>query len=137
MRLRAVTGAVAILVGLAGCGTGTTDLMSIEVTTTAGGLHRERLRVTDDGRASCGGALREMPSQMLLDARAVKRTMRPLARRGASFLRERRDVAHYLFRSFDGSVRWDVGAAVPPSVGRATLFALRLERQVCPHRIPA
>ena len=128
--------AVAVLATLAGCGTGTTDLMSIEVTTTAGGLHHERMRVTDDGRASCGGALHEMPSHMLLDARAVKRTLRPLARRGASFLAGR-SVSHYLFRSFDGSVRWDVGATVPPSVGRATLFAVRLERQVCPHRIPA
>jgi hypothetical protein len=68
---------------------------------------------------------------MLLDAREVKRALRPLARRGASFTRPGSDRRSYVFRSFDGTVRWTEGAGGPQPLGRATLLELRLERRLC------
>ena len=54
MRRRATAAAVAAAAALAGCGTATEDLMAIDV---SGGPARtqEHLRVTNDGRGSCGG----------------------------------------------------------------------------------
>ena len=115
---------------LAGCGTATEDLMAIDVS--GGPAHvRERIRVTDDGRASCGGPLRQIPNQTLLDAREAKRLLLPYARKGASFVTARRDARQYVVRSFDGSVRFSEGAPGPIALGRITLLALRLERAVC------
>jgi hypothetical protein len=131
MRLRAALVLAALAAGLAGCGSGTADLMSIDDRSEGIVVHQLRVRVTDDGRAACGGPLEALPSQMVLDAREVKRKLRPLARRGASFLKPGPNGRHYEFRSFDGVVRWDVGAAAPPAVSRATLLALRLERRLC------
>jgi hypothetical protein len=131
VRLAAAAAAASVLVALpTGCGTATEDLMAIEVT--GGPAHvRERIRVTDDGRASCGGALRPISSQMLLDAREVKRELRPSARSGASFTSPRSGARQYLVRSFDGTVRFSEGAPGPPALGRATLLALQLERELC------
>jgi hypothetical protein len=125
--------ALAAAVALAACGATTEDLMAIDVSGGPARVH-ERLRVTNDGRASCGGPLRQVSSQMLLDAREAKRALRPLARRGASFLATRPGVRTYVFRSFDGTVRWGEGAAGPSALARATLLALRLERLLCPGR---
>jgi hypothetical protein len=130
MRTATAAAVVAAAVALAGCGTATEDLMAIDVSGGPGRVH-ERLRVTNDGRASCGGELRQISSQTLLDAREAKRALRPLARRGASFTATRPGVRAYVFRSFDGTVRWGEGAPGPPALGRATLLALRLERLLC------
>ena len=130
MRRAAVAAALAAAALLAGCGAQTEDLMAIDV---SGGpaRTREHLRVTNDGRASCGGPLRAIASQTLLDAREAKRALRPLARRGASFPSPRPGVRQYAFRSFDGTVHWGEGAPGPPGLARATLLALRLERELC------
>jgi hypothetical protein len=122
--------ALAIAAALPGCGTATEDLMALEIT--GGPAHvNERIRVTDDGRAACGGPLRQISSQMLLDAREVKRELRPLARQGASFLTTRAGARQYVVRSFDGTLRWSEGAPGPRALGSATLLALRLERELC------
>jgi uncharacterized protein YceK len=123
--------AAAAAVVLAGCGTATEDLMAIERSYPVTGVH-VRIRVTNDSRGSCGaGPLKPLPSQMLLDARGVKRALRPLARRGASFTRPRADRSSYAFRSFDGTVHWTEGAGGPPALARAALLELRLERRLC------
>ena len=132
--MRALIGlaaAAAAAVALASCGTATEDLMTIERRFAETGV-QVRLRVTNDGRASCGaGTLQRLTSQTLLDAREVKRALRPLARRGAAFARPRPDRSSYVVRSFDGVVRWDEGARGPPALGRAALLQLRLERSLC------
>jgi hypothetical protein len=123
--------ASALAVAAAGCGGAPGDLIVIQVT---GGPARanERIRVTDDGRATCGnGSLRELTSQELLDARETKRQLKPLAKRGASFPSPRPDARRYTARSVDGSVSWSEGAAGPPALGRATLLTLRFERKLC------
>jgi len=133
MRVGAAAVAAAALLAMAwltGCGTATEDLMAIDVTGGPANVH-ERIRVTDDGRASCGGPLRQIPSQLLLDAREAKRLLRPYARNGASFRTARRTVRQYVVRSFDGTVRFSEGAPGPAALGRVTLLTLRLERVVC------
>ena len=127
----ALVAAAAAAVALGGCGRATEDLMAIERTFPETGVN-VRIRVTDDGRGSCGaGPLRRLPSQTLLDARELKRELRPLARRGASFHTARSDRSSYVFRSFDGVVRWTEGAAGPRVLARAALLELRLERRLC------
>jgi hypothetical protein len=127
--LRALA-AGAVAAGLAGCGTQTEDLLAFERDYPVTGVH-VRIRVTNDGRGSCGsGTLQQLTSQTLLDARGVKRDLRPLARHGASFTRPGSRRRSYVFRSFDGTVRWTEGYG-PPKLGRATLLELRLERGLC------
>ena len=133
--MRALVAGLALAAAVVGCGTATTtDLMAIEVTGGPATADR-RIRVTDDGRASCGaGELQAVPSQTVLDARGVKRSLRPLAKRGASFRAGVAGGRSYVFRSFDGVVRWTEGADGPPALGRAALFTLRLERLLCRRR---
>jgi hypothetical protein len=122
--------AAAVVAGLAGCGTQTEDLLAFERDYPVTGVH-VRIRVTNDGRGSCGsGTLQQLTSQTLLDAREVKRDLRPLARRGASFVSAGSRRRSYVFRSFDGTVRWTEGIG-PAKLGRATLLELRLERGLC------
>lgn len=130
MRAGTTIAATAAAVVLAGCGSGTADLLAVHVT---GGFAGEdyEIRVTDDGRASCGGSLRPLPSQIVLDAREVKRDIRPFARRGANLPAAGGDLHHFEFRSFDGVVRWDEGRPLPPAIGRATALTLRLKRELC------
>ena len=130
MRRPRLAAAATAVVWLSGCGTATEDLMAIDVAGGPAHVH-ERIRVTDDGRASCGGPLRQIPSQLLLDAREAKRLLRPYARNGASFRTARRTVRQYVVRSFDGTVRFSEGAPGPSALGRVTLLTLRLERVVC------
>ena len=127
----AAAAALAVAAGLVACGSQTEDLMAIDVT--HGGIigSHYKIRMTNDGRGSCGGPLEQLPSQLLLDAREVKRALRPLARRGASFLGSGPNAQHYEVRTFDGVVRWDARPGIPPAVGRATLLTLRLERRLC------
>lgn len=131
MRLVAgLAAAAAAAVAVAGCGTQTEDLLAFERDYPVTGVH-VRIRVTNDGRGSCGaGELQPLTSQALLDAREVKRSLRPLARRGASFTTAGSQRRSYVFRSFDGTVRWTEGRG-PPVLGRATLLELRLERGLC------
>ncbi|HKP88745.1 MAG TPA: hypothetical protein VJT75_02105 [Thermoleophilaceae bacterium] len=127
----ALLAAAAAAIALGGCGTATEDLMAIERSFPETGVH-VRIRVTNDGRGSCGaGTLQRLPSQTLLDARGVKRSLRPLARRGASFSSSRPDRSSYVFRSFDGVVRWTEGTRGPRALARAALLELRLERLLC------
>ena len=130
MRWPRLAAAAMAVMWLSGCGTATEDLMAIEVTGGPAHVH-ERIRVTDDGRASCGGPLRQIPSQLLLNAREAKRLLRPYARNGASFRTARRTLRQYVVRSFDGTVRFSEGAPGPAAPGRVTLLTLRLERVVC------
>jgi hypothetical protein len=130
MRPLVALAAAGVAAALAGCGTATEDLLAFDRSYPVTGVH-VRIRVTNDGRGSCGaGPLHQLTSQTLLDARGVKRALRPLARRGASFTQAGSPRRSYVFRSFDGTVRWTEGLG-PRALGRATLLELRLERGLC------
>ena len=117
---------------LAGCGGTAGDLVAIEV---SGGPVKgtEHIVVLEDGRARCNaGSLHTIANDRLLDAREVERDLEPLAEDGASYPATGADRRHYLARTRDGSVRWTEGAkGAPEVIGKATLLALQLERQVC------
>lgn len=128
MRALAALAAAAGL-ALAGCGGDPGDLLTLRV---SGGPARtnESIRVTDDGRASCnGGKLEQLSSDDVLEARQVKRELRPFAKRGESFRATR--GRRYELRSVDGFVAWSEGATAAKPLPRATLLALRLERSLC------
>ena len=132
MRRCALLAALATGLFAAGCGGTAGDLLALEVTGGAGNSH-DRLRVTDDGRASCNGArLVTIQSNQLLAAREDRRLLRPYAKRGATFPGAVAGARNFLARSQDGSVSWSEGAPrLPTALGRTTLLAIELERQIC------
>jgi hypothetical protein len=73
--VRRIALAVGLVLAAAGCGQPAADLFTV----TRGGSipgAKLRLRVTDDGHVSCnGGALREISSSQLIDARDVTREL--------------------------------------------------------------
>jgi hypothetical protein len=118
---------------LAGCGSSPGDLIAIEVSGgPAGGANR--LVVTSDGRGRCdAGALTQLPSDRLLEAREVERELQDLAEKGAAFeAAPAADRRRYVARTQAGAVRWTEGQpGIPAPLPEAQLLALRLERQLC------
>jgi hypothetical protein len=116
---------------IAGCGGGAGDLMSIQIT---GGPTAEKhtVVVSGDGRGSCDrGALKELPSQRVIDARAVARDAADFARKAATYP-SKAGTRRYEVRTNDGVVRWSEGSPGIPSVlPRAQLLALQLEQLLC------
>jgi hypothetical protein len=116
---------------IAGCGGGAGDLMSIQIT---GGPTAEKntVVVSGDGRGSCDrGALKELPSQRVIDARAVARDAADLARKASTYP-PKAGARRYELRTNDGVVRWSEGSPGIPSVlPRAQLLALQLEQLLC------
>ena len=132
MRRASLAAAAVAAVFLAGCGGPAGDLIALEV---SGGSVKgtEHIVVIEDGRARCNaGPLEEIPNDRLLDARDVERKLKPLAESGASYPAPGAGRRHYVARTKDGAVRWSGGPQGAPAViGKATLLALQLERQVC------
>ena len=114
---------------LAGCGGSPGDLMGIEV---SGGPLRapERLRVTEDGLASCNqGKLHQLASSAVLQARNVEREATPLIKRGASFSPAAAGRRTFQLKTPDGSVTWaEGGAGLPAILLQAEELALELEQ---------
>jgi hypothetical protein len=124
--------ALALLVLLAGCGGGAGDLLSIRVSGGIGG-GRHTVVVSGDGRGSCDrGALEELPSDRVIDARAVERDAADLAKRSATYPPVP-DARTYILSTKAGEVRWSEGGRGLPSVlPRAQLLELQLQRILCP-----
>jgi hypothetical protein len=126
--------AIAAALAAAGCGNPGGDLMAIEVTEPSGG-EPTRLVVTDDGRGRCDdGKLQRLSSERLLEAREVHRDLGDLFDRHATFQPDRPGRRLYKALSRDGNVTWTEGASpAPPEIAKATLLALNLQRDLCPH----
>lgn len=116
---------------IAGCGGGAGDLMSIDI---AGGPAAEKhsIVVSGDGRGSCDrGPLKELPSDRVIDARAVERDAADLARKATTYP-PKQGARRYGLRTNDGVVRWSEGSpGLPAVLPKAQLLALQLERLVC------
>jgi hypothetical protein len=132
MRRAALIALVVGTLGVAGCGGPAGDLLVLEISGGAGNV-RDRVRITDDGRASCnGGKLEQIESNQLLAAREDKRLLRPLAKKAATFPGAIAGARGFVARSQDGTVSWSEGAPrLPTAIGRATLLAIEMERQLC------
>jgi hypothetical protein len=117
---------------LVACGGSPGDLMGIEM---SGGPLRqpERMRVTENGLTSCNkGGLKQLPSQIVLDARNVERDVKPLIEHGASYSAALPGRRTFTLRTPDGSVTWaEGGQGLPQVLPRAIELALELER-FCP-----
>jgi hypothetical protein len=124
--------ALAPLVLLAGCGGGAGDLLSIRASGGIGG-GRHTVVVSGDGRGSCDrGPLEELPSDRVIDARAVERDAADLAKRSATYPPVP-DARTYILYTKAGEVRWSEGGRGLPSVlPRAQLLELQLQRILCP-----
>jgi hypothetical protein len=130
--MRYLVGVLALL--LAGCGGSAGDLLSISV---SGGVapRQHTIVVSGDGRGSCDeGALKELPSDRVIDARAIERDVADFAKRAATYP-PLPDARSYTLRSKAGEVRWNEGGrGLPPVLPRAELLELQLERLLCRNR---
>jgi hypothetical protein len=124
---------ILVFIGLAGCGSAAADLFTVTRTAgiPAGNL---RLRVTDDGRASCnGGPLVDITSAQLITAREARRDLDKLGARRLPGGRQ--SVFSYRVRTARTTVAWADDSARQAPV----LFALaKLTRDVAkgPCRLP-
>jgi hypothetical protein len=118
-----------------GCGAQASDLFIVSRTGAIPGA-RLRLRVTDDGRASCNGRpLVEISSAQLITARQAQRDLKKPAKAGLRLAPGPQPVLSYSARTPDGTVTWSDDSRGQPPV----LFALaKLTRDVAkgPCRLP-
>ena len=126
--------AVAVCVGvaLAGCGGSSGDVLGMQISGGPGNV-REQMHVTEDGRTSCNtGALHQLPSQAVLDARNIERDAKPLITDGEHYPPALPGRRTFELKTPDGSLVWGEGqTGLPPLLPRAELLALQLE-DYCP-----
>jgi hypothetical protein len=129
LAVMAMTGAC---VALAGCGGSTGDLMGMQISGGPGHV-KEQMHVTEDGRTSCNtGALHQLPSQAVLDARNIEREAKPLITDGEQYPPALPGRRTFELKTPDGTLVWGEGqTGLPPLLPRAELLALQLE-DYCP-----
>lgn len=117
---------------LAGCGGSPGDLLSVDRAGSIPGAHL-RLVVTDGGTATCdGGADREMPDPLLLDARELQRELQDPARANLRLPPGPTSILRYDVRTTDGRVRFaDDSPHRPAVLNRLALFVRQVAQQVC------
>jgi hypothetical protein len=125
----AVVGACA---ALAGCGGSSGDLLGMQITGGPANV-KEQMHVTEDGRTSCNtGALHQLPSQTVLDARSIEREAKPLIEDGLQYPPALPGRRTFELKTPDGSLVWGEGQpGLAPLLPQAELLALKLE-DYCP-----
>jgi hypothetical protein len=135
VRLSAAAAALALALAgpaLAGCGSEAHDLFVVQRAGSIPGA-RLALRVTDDGRASCnGGALVDITSAQLIDARELARDLAPLARRRVALAPGPGSVLRYRVVLEDGPVRFaDTSRGQPAPLFRVAKLTRDIARGAC------
>jgi hypothetical protein len=129
---RAAAAGLLAALALGGCGAGYPDLF---VLTRSGSLPGARLTllVSDGGTVRCnGGAPRQLPDELLLDAREIARTLADDAKRDLALSAPPRALLRFRLRSQDGTVTFsDVDAARRPRLGRVVAFSRTVAQDVC------
>ena len=119
-----------MFVGLTGCGSAAADLFTVTRTAgiPAGNL---RLRVTDDGRASCnGGPLVDITSAQLITARQARRDLDKLNSRRLPAGGQ--SVFSYRVRTRRAAVAWaDDSARQPPVLFRLAKLTRDIAKGPC------
>jgi hypothetical protein len=124
--------ALACAAALTACGGEAKDLFLVQRSGTIPGAELA-LRITDDGRASCNrGALVDVTSEQLIDAREVARDLEPLALRGVSLGAQPGSVLRYRVVMPDGSVRFaDSSRGQPAAFFRIAKLTRDVARGAC------
>lgn len=126
---------LAALLVAAGCGAESRDLFAVD---RAGSIPGAKLRlvVNDGGTATCnGGEARQMPSDMLLDARELERQLEEPAVAGRTFAPGPRSILRYDVRTEDTRVRFaDDSRNAPKSLDELAFFVRQVAQDVC--RLP-
>jgi hypothetical protein len=126
--------ALALVLGLAGCGAGAParDLFLVQRAGDVPGA-RLALRVTDDGRASCNRRpLVDITSAQLIAAREIERDLEPLAKRRFALPPRARSVFRYRVVLEDGAVRFaDDSRGQPPALFRLAKLTRDVARGPC------
>jgi hypothetical protein len=135
VRLSAAAAALALALAgsaLAGCGSEAHDLFVVQRAGSIPGA-RLALRVTDDGRASCnGGALVDITSAQLIDARELARDLAPLAKRRVALAPGLGSVLRYEVVLEDGRVRFaDTSRGQPAPLFRVAKLTRDIARGPC------
>ena len=131
---RAALFAVAALaaVGLAGCGAGYPDLFVLNRTGTLPGA-KLTLLVNDGGTVRCnGGAPRDLPDALLLDARDIVTSLDDEAHDDLVLPRPPGALLRYRLRDEAGTVTFsDIDAGRLPKLGKVIAFTRTVARDVC------
>jgi hypothetical protein len=121
-----------LAVALAGCGGASADLFAIDRTGDGPGA-RFRVVVNDGGTLSCdSGKSREMPPEMLLEARDVQRELAVPAEEGLVLGPEPGSVLQYDVQTPDGRVQFaDNSRGRPPVLDRVVVLVRQAATEVC------
>jgi len=135
VRHRAAAAAALVAVGLAavfGCGGEAADLFEVRRAGEIPGAAL-RLRVVDDGRASCNGAgLVQISSDQLIAAREIARDLEEPAAGGLVLPARPGSVLRYRVRLRDGAVRWaDTSRGQPQALFRLAKLTRDVARGPC------
>jgi hypothetical protein len=132
LRLTTLAAGAVLAAAVAGCGQQSADVFVAHRTGTIPGAEL-RLRVVDDGQVSCnGGALRDLPSKLLIDARANARDLEDPAKRGVALPPRPGTTLSYAIRVGDGVVRFsDTSRGQPPAFYTAAFLVRRIAQQAC------
>jgi hypothetical protein len=125
---------VCVGVALAGCGGSSGDVLGMQISGGPGNV-REQMHVTEDGRTSCNtGALHQLPSKAVLDARSLEREATPLIKDGEQFPPALPGRRTFELKTPDGTLVWGEGQpGLPSLLAQAELLALQLE-DFCPKK---
>jgi hypothetical protein len=127
-----VAAVVVLALAAVGCGQPAADLFTV----TSGGSipgAKLRLRVTDDGHVSCnGGALREISSKQLIDARDVTRELSKPAEKHVSLPAKPGSTLNYAFTIDGDTVHFaDNASGQSAEMYKAALVVRELAQSPC------
>jgi hypothetical protein len=130
--VRRLAAAVAAAALLTGCGQPSADLFTVARGGSIAGA-KLRLRVTDDGHVSCnGGALREITSKELIDARDVARELGKPAKDHVSLAAKPGSTLNYAFTIDGDTVRFaDNSSGQDAAMYRGALLVRQLAQGPC------
>jgi hypothetical protein len=116
---------------LGGCGAPSADLFAVD----RSGADRNanvRLVVNDGGTVTCNGREHTLPSEQLLDARALARDLADDAKVGIDLAPGADSVLSYRVRTPDGDLRFsDTSRPLPKELVALTQFTKDVTEDVC------
>ena len=129
--VRAAIALAAVSLLLAGCGTPGADLFVVTRSGSVPGAGL-RMRAIDDGQVVCNGTQHELPSGLLIQARALSRDLADPAKANTLLPPGREPVFRYRIRTEDGTVAFSDDSRGQPAVFyRAALLVRQIAKGPC------